>query len=98
MDRGEIRAAWQDGQSLEEMAEAKGVSRTDLVTTITDAIDDQLTKLVDKDRISADRKAEILAKIGSRIESGIDLHKGDLRDSDTGGATPASTSIESIAF
>lgn len=98
MDRKEVRDAWQNGQSLAEMAEAKGRSRADLIDVITNAIDSQLTKLVENGRITEERKNEIMEQIAPRIDAAIDIHKGELRAGANGESTPESTSIESIAI
>lgn len=90
MDRREIAQAWRDGQSLAEMATAKGIERQQLVDTIIGALDTRLSEAVESGRISEERKAEILASARERIETGIDVHQGELRDrAATSEATPA---------
>ena len=80
MDRLDFRQAWIDGQSLAEMAEAQGVTRDELVSTITAAIDSRLTEAVEKGKITEEQKTDILYDLTGRIETGIDSNIGDMLD------------------
>jgi polyhydroxyalkanoate synthesis regulator phasin len=90
-DRREIRQAWRDGQSLSEMAAAKGIDRQTLVDAIVTAIGDRIDQAVEKGRITADQKSEIVSNITPSIERAIDLHRGELRQKSGTGGTPSAT-------
>lgn len=77
MDRIEVRQAWIDGQSLAEVAESQGVSREELIATITSSIDERLSVAVENGKITGEQKSAILAGATERIETGIDAHIGD---------------------
>ena len=104
MDRLDFRQAWINGQSLAEIAETQGVTRVELVATITSSIDARLNEAVDQGRINEEQKTEILPDLTERIESGIDTRIGDMldqlqerRDSKHSiPATPASESTSSL--
>jgi hypothetical protein len=77
MDRSAIKQAWDNGQSLTEIAQSNGVSRDELVSTIEQAIDAKLQKAVDGGKITAERKTEIESKLDPLVEQAVDLHKGE---------------------
>src|SRR5262249_34770824 len=91
MSRADIKTAWKNGQSLTEIAQSKGVSRDDLVSTIEQAIDAKLQKAVDGGRITADQKTTIESKIDPLVEKAVDLPKGDRLNG--GNATPTVPSM-----
>jgi hypothetical protein len=80
LNRTEIRSAWLDGQSLTGIASANGVERQELIDTIVDALGRKLDLLVERGRLSEERKKEILTNALPEIEREVDLHRGDLRD------------------
>jgi len=101
MDRGEIREAWLDGQSLTDMAAAQGIDRQTLIDTIVDALGTKLDELVADERITPERRDEILTNAQPMIERAVDLHRGEMRDQLDGAesdaeASPATTSSEAL--
>jgi hypothetical protein len=101
MDRGEIRQAWLDGQSLTDMAAAKGVDRQTLIDTIVDALGTKLDDLVADEKITPERRDEILTNAQPKIERAVDLHRGEPRDQPgdaepDAGSSPVTTSSEML--
>jgi hypothetical protein len=96
MTQKEIRVEWLDGKSLTEIAEAKGVDRATLISTITTAVDTKLSDAVEQGNITADRKAEIDAQLPDLIGNAVDTHLSDvvdqLRDADKETTPVSSTS------
>jgi hypothetical protein len=101
MDRGEIREAWLDGQSLTDMAAAQGIDRQTLVDTIADALGTKLDELVADEKITPERRGEIFTNAQPTMERAVDLHRGELRDQSEDAesdeeASPATTSSEAL--
>lgn len=68
----ELRSAQADGQTLAAIAEANGVSRTDLVDFLVGEAEDQIAAKVDEGRIDQDQASELLADLGGKIEMLVD--------------------------
>jgi hypothetical protein len=101
MDRGEIREAWLDGQSLTDMAATQGIDRQILIDTIVDTFGTKLDELVADEKITPERRDEILTNAQPTIERAVDLHRGESRDQLDGAesdaeASPATTSSEAL--
>jgi hypothetical protein len=78
LERIDVRIAWLEGQSLSELSTTQGVDRQTLIDTITAAIDARLTSGVESGRITAGRKAEIMADVPAVVDAAIDIHLGDV--------------------
>ncbi len=73
----ELRQGRADGQTLAEMAEAQGISEDDLVQFLVDGIQERVDEAVAEGRIDADKAAERLADMQSRIEEKVNAEPGE---------------------
>lgn len=78
-----------DGQSLAEISEAAGVSRTELIDGITTAVSDKIDERVASGDVAPEQKTIWMDKLAANIDSIIDWHRGDRRDAAPSMATPA---------
>ena len=88
MDAKTIHADIKSGQSLTEIAAAKGVNRPTLVMTIEKALDTEVDKLVADGKLTAARATTLKANIATRVETAVDAHR---TAKTSGSATPAAT-------
>jgi hypothetical protein len=77
-----------DGQSLAEISEAAGVSRTELIAGITDAVSAKIDERVASGDVAPEQKTIWMDKLAANIDSIIDWHLGDRRDAAPSIATP----------
>lgn len=73
----ELRAAFADGQTLAEVAEAQGVSEDELVAFLLEQLEERLDQAVENGRLDADEVEEKLADAAERIEEHINAEPGD---------------------
>lgn len=72
MTREELRAELKAGKSLAEIAAAKGVSKTDLVTAMTKPAKDRLAKAVAAGRLTQARADELLERLTEHVTKLVD--------------------------
>lgn len=68
----ELRAELRAGKSLAEIAAAKGVSKTELVTAITAPVKERLAKAVASGRLTQARADELAQRLTERVTKLID--------------------------
>ncbi len=68
LTRAELRAELRKGQSLAQIARAKGKSVDGLVAALTAHVKARLTKAVESDRLTRQRADELLDRLTDRIE------------------------------
>lgn len=73
----ELRAAFVDGQTLAEVAEAQGISEDELVAFLLEQLEERLDQAVENGRLDADDVDEKLADAAERIEEHINAEPGD---------------------
>jgi len=78
-----------DGQSLAEIAETAGVTRDQLTDGITSAVSDKIDERVASGDVAPEQKEIWMNKLAANIDTIIDWHRGDLRDTAPSMATPA---------
>jgi hypothetical protein len=84
----EVVSGLRDGQSLAEIAEAAGVSRTELIDGITNAVSERIDERVASGDVVPEQKTIWMNKLADNIDSIIDWHRGDGRESAPSIATP----------
>ncbi|MGB9842737.1 MAG: hypothetical protein ACPLN1_00090 [Caldisericia bacterium] len=67
-DETELKTAWENGQTLLEFAESKGITKDKLVQTFKDVITEKLNELLKDGKITETEKENFLSNIDSRIE------------------------------
>jgi hypothetical protein len=77
-----------DGQSLAEISEAAGVSRTELIAGITDAVSAKIDERIASGDVAPEQKTIWMNKLAANIDSIIDWRLGDRRDAAPSIATP----------
>lgn len=77
-----------DGQSLAEIAETSGVTRDQLIDGITSAVSDKIDERVASGDVAPEQKEIWMNKLAANIDTIIDWHRGDHRDSAPSMATP----------
>ena len=73
----EMKAAYEDGMSLSEMAEANGNSEADLLALLNGMVDEGLDAFVAAGAFNDTVRDAIDAKAEEHIAWGVDYHKGD---------------------
>ncbi|HQN49329.1 MAG TPA: hypothetical protein PL104_07735 [Caldisericia bacterium] len=71
LDEDELKTAWENGQTLLEFAESKGITKEKLVQTFEDVITEKLDELLSEGKISETEKANFLSDLDTRIEDFI---------------------------
>ncbi|MGH2551370.1 MAG: hypothetical protein ACRDHN_18435 [Thermomicrobiales bacterium] len=77
-----------DGQSLAEISEAAGISRTELIDGITAAVSDKIDERVASGNVAPEQKTIWMTKLAANIDTIIDWHLGYRRDAAPSIATP----------
>jgi len=75
----DLKAGFEDGQTLAEVAEAQGVGEDDLVAFLLEAVEERLDTALENGRIEADDVDNVLAEAESRIEENINAEPGERR-------------------
>ena len=71
LDENELKTAWENGQTLLEFAESKGITKEKLVQTFKDVITEKLDELLSEGKITETEKANFLSDLDTRIEDFI---------------------------
>jgi len=71
LDEDELKTAWENGQTLLEFAESKGITKEKLVQTFKDVITEKLDELLSEGKITETEKANFLSDLDTRIEDFI---------------------------
>jgi len=58
LDEDELKTAWENGQTLLEFAESKGITKEKLVQTFEDVITEKLDELLSEGKITETEKAK----------------------------------------
>jgi uncharacterized protein YidB (DUF937 family) len=77
LSQEELKAAFDEGQTLAEIAEAEGVSTEDLVASLVAAAEDRIDQAVEDGRIDADHAEERSADLEARIEERVTTAPGE---------------------
>lgn len=81
----ELEAGREDGQTLAELAEANGVDRDTLVSSMVELAEARIDEAVADGKIDEEKAAELREGLAEKVESKIDRVKGEGRgDSDRG--------------
>jgi sulfite reductase beta subunit-like hemoprotein len=83
----QLRAEFQAGKSLAQIAEAKGISRDTLKTKLLEARKAQLDAAVAAGRITAEQAQQIAARQAANIDKMLDMTPGQRRSPRAPGAT-----------
>lgn len=75
----DLRAGFDDGQTLAQVAEAQGVSEDDLVAFLLGQVEERLDEAVENGRIDADDAEEKMAEAPERLEERINAEPGERR-------------------
>lgn len=70
IDQAELASDLRSGQTLQEIADAQGVSYDDVSQAILDAAQADLSALVDAGKITQDRADQALANLSDRLDAG----------------------------
>jgi hypothetical protein len=84
----QIAGNLRDGQSLAEIAESAGVTRDALIDGITSAVSDTIGERVASGDVAPEQEDIWMNKLAANIDTIIDWHRGDHRDSAPSLATP----------
>ncbi|MGC9089625.1 MAG: hypothetical protein ACP5IV_05735 [Caldisericia bacterium] len=68
LNETELKTAWENGQTLLEFAESKGITKDKLVQTFKDVITEKLNELLKDGKITETEKENFLSNIDTRIE------------------------------
>ena len=68
LERDEIKAGFEAGKTLSDLADEQGVDVEDLRSAMLDAVSERLNAAVENERIDADEAAEKLAEAEARID------------------------------
>ncbi len=71
LDEDELKTAWENGQTLLEFAESKGITKEKLVQTFKDVITEKLDELLSEGKITETEKANFFSDLDTRIEDFI---------------------------
>lgn len=74
----EVRAGLDEGKTIAELADEQGVSREDLIASLSASITDRIDQAVEDGKLDADRAAEMLAGVEARVTELIDSDPEDL--------------------
>jgi uncharacterized protein YidB (DUF937 family) len=77
LSQEELKVAFDEGQTLAEIAEAEGVSTEDLVASLVAAAEDRIDQAVEDGRIDADNAEERSADLETRIEERVTTTPGE---------------------
>jgi hypothetical protein len=77
MTNDELRAALAEGQTLAEVADARGVSEDELVAFLLGQLEERLDQAVENGRLGADEVDEKLAEATEHIEEHINAEPGE---------------------
>lgn len=70
IDQAELVSDLRGGQTLQEIADAQGISYADVSQAILDAAQADLSALVDAGKITQDRADQMLANLSDRLDAG----------------------------
>ncbi len=71
LNEEELKTSWENGQTLLEFAESKGITKEKLVKTFKEVINEKLDELLKEGKITETEKANFLNDLDKRIEDFI---------------------------
>jgi polyhydroxyalkanoate synthesis regulator phasin len=77
LEEGELREAFEEGQSLLDVALANGFTEDEFKTALLDEVQAQLDVMVDEEKIDQEKADEIYARISENIDEIINHTKDD---------------------
>lgn len=79
----QLRADLKSGQSVAQVAQAKGASATGLIAALTKDVDAHLQKLANAHHLSAKREQRLESKLGTKLQHFVE-HQGRHAQASTG--------------
>ena len=79
LDRDDVRAGLQDGQTLAEIAADAGVSEADLIAALVEAANERIDQALEDGKITAEEAAEKKASVEEKITERVNAEPGEGR-------------------